>query len=227
MVAKTSTRVVEGKGEKGFLSTGAMAKWYAGITAKSMKDFVSDAQRISKFLTNGDSVLEVAPGPGYLAVALAKLGNYRIVGMDISQAFVDIATQKAKEAGVQVEFRQGDASQMPFPSDSFNLIVCRAAFKNFAAPVTALIEMYRVLKVGGKAVIIDLRHDASQEDINRAVDAMGLGTINTWMTKFTFKHMLLKRAYTVETFRNMIVQTPFKHYDIKTSDIGLEVYLNK
>jgi ubiquinone/menaquinone biosynthesis C-methylase UbiE len=225
MVAKASTRAA--KGEKGFVSTGMVAKWYAGLTAKSMNDFVNDAKRMSKYLPNGDSVLEVAPGPGYLAIALAKLGSYHIVGMDISQAFVDIARQKAREAGVQVEFRQGDASDMPFPADSFNLIVCRAAFKNFAAPVAALNEMYRVLKPGGKAVIIDLRRDASPADINKAVDAMGLNAINRLMTRWTFNHMLLKRAYTADTFRQLIAQSSFKKYDIQQDAIGLEVHLEK
>ncbi len=225
MVAKASTRAA--KGEKGIVSTGMVARWYAGITAKSMHEFVNDAQRMTKYLSSGDSVLEVAPGPGYLAIALAKLGNYRIVGMDISQAFVDIARAKAKEAGVQVEFRQGDVSQMPFPPDSFNLIICRTAFKNFAAPIAALNEMYRVLKVGGKGVIMDLRRDASPADINRAVDAMGLNGINTFMTKLTFKHMLLKRAYTTDAFSEMIAQTNFKKYDIQPDAIGLEIHLEK
>ncbi|HLY25711.1 MAG TPA: class I SAM-dependent methyltransferase [Aggregatilineales bacterium] len=225
MVAKSAARGA--KGEKGFISTGMMASWYAGITAKSMNEFVSDAKRMTKYLSAGDAVLEVAPGPGYLSVALAKLGNYRIVGMDISQAFVDIATQKAKEADVQVEFRQGDVSQMPFQADTFNLIVCRAAFKNFAAPVAALNEMYRVLKPGGKAVIIDLRHDATPAEVNKAVDAMGLGAVNRFMTKLTFKHMLLKRAYTVDSFKQLIAQSAFPKYDIQPDAIGMEIRLEK
>jgi ubiquinone/menaquinone biosynthesis C-methylase UbiE len=227
MVSKASIRRPEPKGEKGVLGTGMVARWYAGITAKNMAEFANDAQRMTKYLSHGDAVLEVAPGPGYLAIALAKLGNYRVVGLDISQAFVNIARQKAGEAGVQVDFRQGDVSQMPFPADSFNLIICRAAFKNFAAPITALNEMYRVLKVGGKAVIMDLRKDASPAEINTAVDAMGLNAINRFITKWTFKHMLLKRAYTADAFRQMIARTAFTHCDIQPDAIGLEVRLEK
>ena len=48
---------------------------------------------------------------------------------------------------------------------SFDLIICRAAFKNFSEPLQALHEMHRVLKPGGKALIMDLRRDASLEDI--------------------------------------------------------------
>lgn len=54
------------------------------------------------------------------------------------------------------DFRQGDAARMPFEDETFDFIICRAAFKNFAQPITALDEMNRVLKTGGKALILDL-----------------------------------------------------------------------
>lgn len=77
--------------------------------------------------------------------------------MDISDKFVHMAQNNAGKAGVDVDFRHGDAAQIPFDDESFNLVVCRAAFKNFAQPVIALNEMKRVLKPGGKAVIIDFK----------------------------------------------------------------------
>ena len=121
------------------------------------------AQGVAAELPSGSHVLEVAPGPGYFAVELAKLGSYHIVGLDISQTFVRIATDNAKRAGVEVEFRHGNASSMPFDSGSFDFVYCRAAFKNFSEPVRAINEMYRVLKPGGKAVIVDLRKDTSAQ----------------------------------------------------------------
>ncbi len=133
------------------------------------------AQGVAAQLPSGSHVLEVAPGPGYFAVELAKLGSYHIVGLDISQTFVRIATDNAKRAGVDVEFRQGNASSMPFDSGSFDFVYCRAAFKNFSEPVRAINEMHRVLKPGGKAVIVDLRKDASASEIDAAVAEMGLG----------------------------------------------------
>lgn len=54
-------------------------------------------------------MLEVAPGPGFLAIELAKLGSYHIVGLDVSKSFVRIATENATKAGVEVTFREGDA----------------------------------------------------------------------------------------------------------------------
>jgi len=60
---------------------------------------------------------------------------------------------------------------MPFADNSFDFVLCRAAFKNFTEPLRALTEMHRVLDFGGRAMIIDLRRDASMESIERAVGA--------------------------------------------------------
>ena len=128
---------------------GLAAKWYAANTAEMMREYIDLARRISTQLPQGCSVLEVAPGPGYFCIELAKLGSYAITGLDISHAMVRIAAKKAVEAGMKVGFQQGSASNIPFPAGSFDFILCRAAFKNFARPVEALQEMFRVLQAGG------------------------------------------------------------------------------
>ncbi len=92
---------------------------------------------------------------------------------------------------------------MPFQDESFDFLLCRAAFKNFAQPLLALQEMYRVLNPSGRALIIDLRKDASTASVSKAVDEMGLGTVNTLITKLTFRTMLLKRAYTRKNFEEL------------------------
>jgi len=206
---------------------GAIARWYARNTGKGIEDYRKLARSLAGQLEAGSSVLEVAPGPGYLAVELAKLGRFRVVGLDISKTFVAMAAANAKDAGVQVEFQLGNASAMPYDSDSFDLIVCRAAFKNFAEPVGALTEMHRVLKSGGKALIIDLRPDASPADIAAAVDGMKLGWLNSLVTRLAFKHVLLRRAHSKETFRQMVAQTPFKTCAFQEDSIGLEITLER
>ena len=98
-------------------------------------------------LPPGGSVLERSARPwSTFSIELAKLGSYSITGLDISHTFVEIASKKAGEAGVHVDFRQGNASRMPFADDTFDFLLCRAAFKNFGQPVRALQEMCRVLK---------------------------------------------------------------------------------
>jgi ubiquinone/menaquinone biosynthesis C-methylase UbiE len=213
------------KGFKGVGMEGFIARWYARNTAK--RDFGKCAELVTSQVAKGASILEVAPGPGYLAILLAKLGVYKVVGLDISQTFVEIATANAKEAGVAVEFRHGNAADMPFPPDSFDIIVCVAAFKNFSEPVKALGEMHRVLKPGGKALILDLRPDASPEAIKAEVRKMELSWFNSLLTKFTFKFLLLKRAYSQAQFRQMAAQSPFKTCEIQEDPIGLAVSFKK
>lgn len=215
------------KGYKGLGMEGQVAKWYAKNTRRDLHEFKALAKRMSANLHEGSSVLEVAPGPGFFAIELAKIGKYKITGLDISRTFVELASKNAQEEGVEVHFQQGNASSMPFPDGSFDLIVCRAAFKNFAEPVAALKEMRRVLRPGGKTLIIDLRRDAPQETINEYVDKMKMGTINSVITKLTFRLMLLKRAYTRDELNQFISESGFGDFDIQEGPIGFEIWLRK
>ena len=206
---------------------GMVAKWYAANTAEVLNEYQDLAKRIASQLPQGSSVLEVAPGPGYFCIELAKLGSYAINGLDISRTFVKMAAQKAAEAGVDVNFTQGSASNMPFPRGSFDFLLCRAAFKNFADPEGALKEMCRVLRPGGRGLIIDLRRDASPDTISRHVDGMGLSTVNRVLTKLAFNTMLLKSAYTREQFQQLLAQTEFSSVEIAEDGIGFEIWMTK
>jgi ubiquinone/menaquinone biosynthesis C-methylase UbiE len=212
---------------KGMGMNGFVARWYAGLTSKSMDEFKALARRTASQIPANATVLEVAPGPGYFAVELAKLGNFQIAGLDISETFVEIARANAGKAGVNVDFRRGNASRMPFADDSFDFLICCAAFKNFTEPQRALEEMYRVLKPGGQALIVDLRRDATMDDINQAVNGMKVGALNGVITKLTFRYMLLKRAYTKCDFEQMISRTKFQGSDIREDLFKLEIFLSK
>lgn len=215
------------KGYRGLGMEGAIARWYARNTGKQMHGYRRAAEKWAAALPAGARVLEVAPGPGYFAIELAKLGAFRITGLDVSKTFIDLATKNAAAAGVAVTFQQGNASEMPFAPDSFDLVYCRAAFKNFSEPTDALREMYRVLKPGGKAVIVDLRKDTSIASVREAVREMGLSRVNAWLTRLVFEHVLLKRAYTTDDVRRMVAETPFGVCTIECDLIGMEVLLTK
>ena len=126
-----------------------------------------------------------------------------------------------------VAFLHGNAAAMPFEPDSFDLLVCRAAFKNFSEPARAIDEMHRVLKPGGEALIIDLRGDVSPAEIDAHVNGMGLGRLDTFFIKFTFRHMLIKRAYLPDQFRSMAAASRFGSCAIQENSIGMEVSLVK
>jgi len=215
------------KAYKGFPMEGMIASWYAKTTLKDVSRHKSMAQQVAGRIKPGASVLEIAPGPGYFCIELAKLGHYQITGLDISRSFVDIARRKAAAAGVQADFRLGNASAMPFEDGSFDLTFCQAAFKNFAEPVKAMAEMYRVLRPHGTAIIVDLRRDATQAEIDREIGKMHLGFTDRLMTKWTFQQMLLKSAYSVSDIESMVAQTPFGRGHIDVGNVGFQVSLEK
>jgi ubiquinone/menaquinone biosynthesis C-methylase UbiE len=220
-------QAVSEKAYKGIGMEGCIAGWYASLTRKSLDEFKALARRVAAQLPPGGRVLEVAPGPGYFVIELAKFGGFHITGLDISHTFVEIARRNSAEAGVDVDFRHGNAANMPFENKSFDFLLCRAAFKNFSEPVRALQEMHRVLKPGGRALIIDLRRDASRDSVRTAVDGMRLGRVNAAITKLTFRFMLLKRAYTKKEFEHFLSQTEFGSVEIKEDLTGLELLLQR
>lgn len=213
---------------KGPEMEGGVARWYSRIrgTRSQIEAYRKEAERLTSSLPEGANVLEVAFGPGYLAIELARLRRCRVSGLDISHTFVKIAGQNAREAGVIADFRQGDAAVMPFEAESFDLIVCQAAFKNFVHPVSALSEMHRVLRGGGIALIQDMSSEATHADIEREVNGMKLGWVSSFTTKATLE-MLKRRAYSPARFETLVAESPFKTCTITSEGIGLEVRLEK
>ena len=215
------------KAYKGLPMEGLIASWYAKTTIKDLKRHKLMAKQLVEKIPANGKVLEIAPGPGYFCIELAKLGNYQITGLDISKSFVEIARKNAIEAGLKIDFREGNASAMPFQDNTFDFTFCQAAFKNFSEPVKAIAEMYRVLRPGGLSVIADLRREASREEIDREVKGMGLGRVNQFLVRWTFDQMLLKSAYSVDEMKKMVAQTPFKKYEINADGVGFQVVLEK
>ncbi|MGI6553933.1 MAG: class I SAM-dependent methyltransferase [Bacillota bacterium] len=204
---------------------GFAAKWYDRNTRKSrLAEMEGYADEVSRHVSPGANVLEVAPGPGYLAIELARKG-FNVTGVELSPDFVEIANNNAKEANVRVNFLQGNASNLPCEDNYFDFIVCSAAFKNFKEPVKALCEMHRVLKPGGTSLIIDMNHEATNEDIEKEIS--GMKGFDKYFVKFSFKTFLKQGAYTKEGFETLLKETPFKNYQIKKEGISLYVYLVK
>ena len=108
--AWTSGKTV--RGHKGVGMEGFIASWYARQTAKDMDRFKSLARRLAPQIGRDSRVLEIAPGPGYLAIELARLTRCRMIGVDISRTFVRIASENAEKAGVDIAFDEGDAADL-------------------------------------------------------------------------------------------------------------------
>jgi len=211
---------------KGVAMEGVIATWYTKNTGRDLRRFRAGSRTVEERVAPGGRVLEVAPGPGYLAIELARLGRYQVAGLDISRSFVRIARENAFRAGVSIDFQHGDAAHMPFPEASFDFVISMAAFKNFSDPVGALDEVHRVLKPGGSASIFDLRRDASAGAIDGEVQRMNLSRVSSALTRWTLR-ALLKRAYSREDLARMAAQSRFGACEIGADGIGFELRLAK
>lgn len=197
---------------------GAAAQWYDENSRNHRTEEMREcAREIASHIHDGNSVLEIAPGPGYLSIELAKLGRYEIAGLDISEDFVEVARRNAKQAGVQIDFRKGNISSIPFPDDSFDFIVCTAAFKNFKEPLKALCEMYRALKPSATAMIVDMNRSSSNRDLEALTQ--GVKGFDALFLKLSFKYFLRKGAYTKAEMVDIASKTQFKGYDVKETEL--------
>jgi ubiquinone/menaquinone biosynthesis C-methylase UbiE len=206
---------------------GRQARYYTRLrgTESQMAEYRRRAVELTESLPAGADILEVAPGPGYLAVEMARRG-FTVTAIDVSDTFVQIATDYAKAQGVDATFRQGDVSAMPFAAESFDRIVSQAAFKNFTEPLKALNEMHRVLRPGGTAVIEDMWGEATAQAIRSEVDSMRLSAVNAFMTRRTLT-WLRRRAYSREKFTALAQRSAFGGAVVSTGGIGIEARLTK
>ncbi|HXY46383.1 MAG TPA: class I SAM-dependent methyltransferase [Thermoplasmata archaeon] len=223
-----SNEVPATKGYRGIGMEGSIARWYARTrgTESQIAAWRKQAAAVTEGLPDGAEILEVAPGPGYFAIEIARLGRFRVTGLDISRTFVEITTENARTVGVPLTVRQGDASRMPFHDGSFDLVVCQAAFKNFSRPQASVNEMYRVLRPNGLARIEDMRRDASNGAIRDEVRAMHLGAFRALMTRSALRS-LRRRAYSVEEFREFARTSPFGDGEVVTAGVGLELTMRR
>jgi demethylmenaquinone methyltransferase/2-methoxy-6-polyprenyl-1,4-benzoquinol methylase len=106
----------------------------------------------------GDSVLDVCCGTGDLSFALARRisPGGRVIGCDFSEPMLDLAREKALERSLDgVRFEWADALRLPYDDESFDAVTVGFGVRNFADRDAGLREMSRVLKVGGRLVVLE------------------------------------------------------------------------
>jgi len=141
-----------------------------------MRDFGHRRDRDAKELLlealspfDNDSVLDIGTGPGVYAIAIAKrAGCSRVVGIDISETFVNIAKTRAGEADMNnVEFALGNIESLDFNDDSFTKIICAGVLSVVSQREQAIKELSRVLRPGGCLAVREPRR--SQGLVSRYV----------------------------------------------------------
>ena len=110
-------------------------------------------------------VLEVAIGTGRNLTFYPA--GVRMTGIDLSPAMLERARERAGELGMEVDLREGDAQDLPFPGGSFDTVVCTLSLCNVPDDRRAVAEMKRVLRPGGRLLLLD--HIRAASGLGRAV----------------------------------------------------------
>jgi ubiquinone/menaquinone biosynthesis C-methylase UbiE len=110
-------------------------------------------------------VLEVAIGTGRNLTFYPA--GVRLTGIDLSPAMLERARERAGELGMEVDLREGDAQDLPFPGGSFDTVVCTLSLCNVPDDRRAVAEMKRVLRPGGRLLLLD--HIRAASGLGRAV----------------------------------------------------------
>lgn len=103
-----------------------------------------------------DTLLDIATGTGDFAIELkTQSPQTRVTASDFVPQMLDIGRHKAKERRLDIRFEEADALKLPYQSASFDVVTCAFGFRNFADYALGLAEMWRVLRPGGRLVILE------------------------------------------------------------------------
>jgi ubiquinone/menaquinone biosynthesis C-methylase UbiE len=150
-------------------SFGPVAANYSRSTFHTAPDRLQEVVDLVRPL-RGDLALDVATGTGNTAFALAPLVR-RVVGLDLTREMLDVARRLAGERGIEnVDWVIGDASALPFPDDTFDIYVVRAAPHHFPDFGSFVREAFRVLRPGRDAAFIDCAPPMPARDVLHEVE---------------------------------------------------------
>jgi SAM-dependent methyltransferase len=136
----------------------------------------------------GDRLLDVGCGTGDVVRALAGLvgAHGTVVGIEPSATMLDEARRRTGESSHNVEFRSGDIARLDFDDATFDGVTCERVFQHLDTPDAALAELVRVIRPGGRIVVIDTDwgmhaiHGADPQLTSRVVQCWAANAANGW-----------------------------------------------
>jgi ubiquinone/menaquinone biosynthesis C-methylase UbiE len=125
-------------------------------------------------LEGGEKILDLGCGTGHTALAFAARGA-EVDGLDLTAEMLDQGRRMAQERGLaNVRFREGDAAQLPFADGAFDVVTSRLSAHHYARPESAVREAARVLRPGGRLLLVDsvAPADPSQDTFLNAIELL-------------------------------------------------------
>ena len=109
---------------------------------------------------SGGRILDAGCGPGYEAMSLRRaFPSAEVIGIDLSEPLLNFARRSAENAGLRdgLRFETANVENIPYPDDSFDAVISLFLWNVLADPARMCNEIERVLKPGGRLIMIDLR----------------------------------------------------------------------
>jgi len=179
-------------------------------------------------LHEGDQVLDIAGGTGDLAMAFSKkVGRTgRVVHTDINEAMLRTGRNRLLDAGVVLPTLVCDAEKLPFPDNHFDVVSVAFGLRNMTHKDQALAEMARVLKPGGKLLVLEFSRVA--KPLEKAYDWYSfhvLPRLGRWVAKDEASYRYLAESIRMhpgqEELKTMMLNNGFGHVDYHNLTGGL------
>ncbi len=155
----------------------------------------------------GNRVLEVSFGTGYLLMQYAN--NHETYGIDFNNKMIEIAKKNLLRKGIKANLQWANVEQLPYPDNYFETVVNTMSFSGYPNGKKAMGEFYRVLKVGGKLLIIDFDYPS---DRNR---------LGYWLTR-----LMDSGGDTIRATSRLLQGFPFEYTEDEIGGFG-SVHLYK
>jgi demethylmenaquinone methyltransferase / 2-methoxy-6-polyprenyl-1,4-benzoquinol methylase len=176
----------------------------------------------------GSRVLDVAGGTGDLALAFAKkVGKTgEVVHTDINEAMLRVGRDRLVDAGYAVPTMVCDAEKLPFPDQHFDVVTVAFGLRNMTHKEEALAEMGRVLKVGGKLLVLEFSKVA--QPLQKAYDWYSfsiLPKLGSLVVGDAQSYQYLAESIRMhpdqETLKTMMISQGFGHVDVHNMTAGV------
>ena len=118
----------------------------------------------------GPRVLEVSFGTGYLLTHYA--GNFETYGLDYNQCMAFTARQNLENVGLCAQLQVGDVEALPYPDEIFDSLVNTMSFTGYPDSLEAMSELWRVLKKGGRLIMVDINYPSNHNRLGTTITRM-------------------------------------------------------